>query len=90
MNKYIFVNMNMFALQSSVFIIDADQENSREFIDSYLLEELPNALVNLAHEKGIYDVKINNSGKYSQLIEYEIGSKEVLKYSERKIEIEVI
>lgn len=59
-------------------------------IGSYTLKDLPNTLVTLAHNEDIYDVKIIGGEKYSQLIEYEIGSLENLKFNERKIEIEVI
>jgi hypothetical protein len=44
----------------------------------------------LAHESDIYNVKIAGSGKYGQLIEFGIGSNEMLKYNERKINVEVI
>ena len=50
-----------------------------------------NDIVN-AKVKGndIYNVKIAGSGKYGQLIEFGIGSNEMLKYNERKINVEVI
>jgi hypothetical protein len=41
-------------------------------------------------DSDIYNVKIAGSGKYSQLIEFGIGTNEMLKYNERKINVEVI
>ena len=89
MDNYIVVNMNMFALKSPVFITDST--GATEVIGAYALTELPKVIVELAHDKNIFKVKLNaGANKFAQLVEYEIGSIENTKYSERKIEIEVI
>lgn len=91
MNKYIVINLNMFSLQNQISIVESQADSHTErLIGSYTLKDLPNTLVTLAHNEDIYDVKIIGGEKYSQLIEYEIGSLENLKFNERKIEIEVI
>lgn len=89
MDKYIVILMNMFTLQNEIFIAIPD-ENKMEEIGSCSIEELPNFIVNLAYDKKIYNVKIAEGKKYSQLVEYGIETAEINKYNERKIEIEVI
>ena len=88
MDKYIIVNMNMFALENQVFIVAPNEDMMQ--IGAYTVEELPNIITELAHSSDIYNVKIAGSGKYGQLIEFGIGTNEMLKYNERKIKVEVI
>ncbi len=87
MDKYILVNVNMFAHESKVFVSDHENLN---LITSHTIEELPKVISQLAHEHDIYTVKICGGGKYSHLIEYGIESAEIAKYSENKIKVEVI
>ena len=88
MDKYIIVNINMFAVDSQVSVVSA--ENGVTEIGRYPIEELPNVVTQIAHDGDIYKVKIIGGAKYSQLIEFGINTNEMLKYNERKIEIEVI
>ena len=88
MNKYIIINLNMFSRENQVFIISPNEDTAQ--IGAYSIEELPKVIVQLAHDRDIYKVKIAGGEKYSQLIEYGIESAEMTKYSERKIEVEVI
>lgn len=87
MDKYILVNINMFAHQSKVLVTDHKNLN---LMANYTIEELPEVISQLAHEHNIYTVKLAGSGKYSQLIEYGIETTEMKKYNENKIKIEVI
>lgn len=88
MNKYIVINMNMFARENQVFIVSPDKDIYQ--VGAYTIEQLPEIISELAHESDIYKVKIAGGAKYSQLIEFGIGQTEMLKYNERKIEVEVI
>ena len=88
MDKCIFINVNMFTRNSQVFI--NYEANNPSFIGNYPLEGLPKVTIDLAHTKEIYNVKISGASKFAQLIEYEINSKEMTKYNENKIKVEVI
>ena len=88
MDKYIIINMNMFAKENPVFIVSTNEDIYQ--VGSYSIEQLPEIIVSLAHDSGIYNVKIAGNTKYNQLIEFGIGSSEMLNYNERKIKVEVI
>ena len=88
MDKYIIININMFSLQNPVFIVAQGEDMIQ--VGAYTIEQLPDIITNLAYESDIYKVKIAGGTKYGQLIEFGIGSSEMLKYNERKIEVEVI
>lgn len=88
MDKYIIININMFARQNQVFIVTPGEDMMQ--VGAYTIEQLPEVISNLAYESDIYKVKIAGGIKYGQLIEFGIGSSEMLKYNERKIEVEVI
>lgn len=88
MDKYIIINMNMFARENQVFIVSPNEDMMQ--VGAYTIEQLPEIVTTLAHESDIYNVKITGSGKYGQLVEFGIGTNEMLKYNERKIKVEVI
>lgn len=88
MDKYIIINVNMFAHENQVFIVAPEEDMMQ--VGAYTIEQLPEIISTLAHESNIYKVKIAGGTKYGQLIEFGIGTSEMLKYNERKIEVEVI
>lgn len=88
MDKYIIVNINMFARENKVFIISANKDIMQ--VGAYTIEQLPEIISSLAYERDIYNVKIFGGTKYGQLLEQGIEKTENLKYNERKIKIEVI
>ena len=88
MDKYIIINVNMFARENQVFIVAPEEDMIQ--VGAYTIEQLPEVISNLAHENNIYNVKIAGGTKYSQLLEYGIETTENLKYNERKIKVEVI
>lgn len=88
MDKYIIINVNMFARENLVFIVAPNEDMYQ--VGSYTIEQLPEIISQLAHDKDIYNVKIAGGSKYSQLLEYGIETTENLKYNERKIKVEVI
>ena len=88
MDKYIIINVNMFARENPVFIVAANEYMYQ--VGSYTIEQLPEIISQLAHDRDIYNVKIAGGTKYSQLLEYGIETTENLKYNERKIQVEVI
>ena len=88
MDKYIIININMFARENQVFIVAPEEDMIQ--VGAYTIEQLPEVISNLAHENNIYNVKIAGGTKYSQLLEYGIETTENLKYNERKIKVEVI
>lgn len=88
MDKYIIININMFTFQNQVFIVAPGEDMMQ--VGAYTIEELPDIIANLAYESDIYKVKIAGGTKYGQLIEFGIETSEMLKYNERKIEVEVI
>ena len=88
MDKYIIVNINMFARENKVFIVSANKDIMH--VGAYTIEQLPEIISSLAYERDIYNVKIFGGAKYGQLLEYGIEKTENLKYNERKIKIEVI
>ena len=88
MDKYIIVNINMFARENQVFIVSANKDIMR--VGAYTIEQLPEIISSLAYERDIYNIKIFGGTKYGQLLEQGIEKTENLKYNERKIKIEVI
>jgi hypothetical protein len=88
MDKYIIININMFTRENPVFIVAPNEDMYQ--VGSYTIEQLPEIISQLAHDKDIYNVKIAGGTKYSQLLEYGIETTENLKYNERKIQVEVI
>ena len=88
MDKYIIINVNMFARENQVFIVSPNEDMMQ--VGAYTIEQLPEIISSLAHENNIYNVKIAGGTKYSQLLEYGIETTENLKYNERKIKVEVI
>ena len=88
MDKYIIVNINMFARENKVFIVSANKDIMQ--VGAYTIEQLPEIISSLAYERDIYNVKIFGGTKYGQLLEQGIEKTENLKYNERKIKIEVI
>ena len=88
MDKYIIININMFARENQVFIVAPEEDMMQ--VGAYTIEQLPEIISSLAHENDIYNVKIAGGTKYSQLLEYGIETTENLKYNERKIKVEVI
>lgn len=87
MKKYILINLNMFTKDSQVLLFDEDGEHNN---GSYSIKMLPTIITELAHNSKIYNVKIAGNSKFSQLVEFGIQQKEMTKYNENKIEIEVI
>ena len=88
MNKYIVINLNMFAATHSVTVCDDDGMNWYNWrLDDW---RHANFITEYAYSNDIYNVKIVGNSKYAQLIEYGIGLAETSRYRERKIEIEVI
>ena len=88
MDKYIIVNIDMFARENQVFIVSANKDIMQ--VGAYTIEQLPEIISSLAYERDIYNVKISGGTKYGQLLEQGIEKTENLKYNERKIKIEVI
>ena len=88
MDKYIIVNINMFARENQVFIVSTNKDIMQ--VGAYTIEQLPEIISSLAYERDIYNVKIFGGTKYGQLLESGIEKTENLKYNERKIKIEVI
>lgn len=87
MDKYIVIDLDMFARNNKVYITDSQSNN---LIGKYTIEELPEIISHLAHEKNIYEIRISGNSKFSQLLMYGIEVTEINKYNERKIRIEVI
>lgn len=88
MNKYIVVNLNMFAKENQVFIVSPNEDTFQ--IGVYTIEQLPKALLKLAYDQDIYNIRIAGNSKYSKLVEFGIEQAEITKYNERKINVEVI
>ena len=78
----------MFAHENPVFIVAPNEDMYQ--VGSYTIEQLPEIISQLAHDRDIYNVKIAGGTKYNQLLEYGIETTESLKYNERKIQVEVI
>ena len=89
MDKYILINLNMFAVDNQVLVINGLDADTSE-IGTYSIEQLPDVISELAHETGIYKIKIAGNSKFAELVNYGITTKEMFKYNENKIEIEVI
>ena len=88
MDKYIIINVNMFARDSQVFIVAPNEDMVQ--VGAYSIEDLPHIVTDLAHSSDIYNVKIAGASKFSQLIEFGIETSEMTKYNQRKIKVEVI
>ena len=79
MDKYIIVNINMFARENQVFIVSANKDIMQ--VGAYTIEQLPEIISSLAYERDIYNVKIFGGTKYGQLLEQGIEKTENLKYN---------
>lgn len=88
MDKYIVINLNMFARENQVFIVAPNEDMVQ--VGVYTIEDLPKIVTDLAHSSDIYNVKIAGGTKYSQLVEFGIETTEMTKYNERKIKVEVM
>lgn len=88
MDKYIVINLNMFARENQVFIVAPNEDMVQ--VGAYTIEDLPKIVTDLAHSSDIYNVKIAGGTKYSQLVEFGIETTEMTKYNERKIKVEVM
>jgi hypothetical protein len=88
MDKYIIVNLNMFARENQVFIVAPNEDMVQ--VGAYTIEDLPKIVTDLAHSSDIYNVKIAGGTKYAQLVEFGIETTEMTKYNERKIKVEVM
>lgn len=88
MDKYIIANINMFDRASPIFIVAPNEDIVQ--LGAYTVEELPDAIINQAYKNEIYDIKIAGGSKYSLLIEHEIEVREMLKYNNKQIKIEVM
>ena len=88
MDKYIIINVNMFARDNQVFIVAPNEDMVQ--VGAYTIEELPYKLINLAYSSDIYEIKLAGNSKFSQLVQCGIEVNEMTKYNERKIKIEVI
>lgn len=88
MDKYIIANINMFDRASPVFIVAPNEDIAQ--LGAYTIEELPDVIINSAYENEIYDIKIAGGSKYGLLIEHEIEVREMLKYNNKQIKIEVM
>lgn len=89
MDKYLIANINMFSLNNQIFLVD-DFTREPHQVGAYSLVDLPNALVQIAHDNDINIIKIAGDSKYSEKISDEIAIQENLLFREKKIKVEVI
>ena len=89
MDKYLIANINMFSLNNQVFLVD-DFTREPCQVGAYNLVDLPQALVQIAHDNDINIIKIAGGSKYSEKISDEIAIQENLLFREKKIKVEVI
>ena len=87
MDKNIVLAFNLFTLEHSIFITGSD---SVEKIGQYKLEEIPEVITSLAKEKEIYSIKLGGMTSFAEKLIEDIKEKEITKYSENKLEIEVM
>ena len=88
MDKYIMVNLNMFAATHSIVVCGPG--DAVEYLTSQPIAHIPKFVAQYAHENDIYKIKLIGASKFAQLIEYEIQALEMTNYNENKIEIEVL
>lgn len=89
MDKYLIANINMFSLNNQVFLVDNSTREPCQ-IGAYSLADLPQALVQIAHDNDVNVIKIAGNNKYSEKISDEIAIQENLLFREKKIKVEVI
>ena len=87
MDKNIVLAFNLFTLEHSIFITGSD---SVEKVGQYKLEEIPEVITSLAKEKEIYSIKLGGMTSFAEKLIEDIKEKEMIKYSENKLEIEVM
>ena len=88
MNKYIIVNLNLFALESPITIMDSN--GGAVICGAYALEDIPEAIVALSREHGISDVKVICNPNFAEMVSTSIMNIEAAQYNENKIKVEVI
>lgn len=87
MDNCILVNVNLFNMEHSIFII------TDEGIKSYgtaTYANLPSILIGLSQDMGINNIKLAGNSQYAFNLVNEIKEHEMNLYSENKINIEVI
>ena len=87
MDKSIVLAFNLFTLEHGIFITGSD---SVEKVGQYKLEDIPEVITSLAKEKEIYSIKLGGMTSFAEKLIEDIKEKEMTKYSENKLEIEVI
>lgn len=87
MDKNIVLAFNLFTLEHSIFITGS---NSVEKVGQYKLEEIPEVITSLAKEKEIYSIKLGGITSFAEKLIEDIKKEEMTKYSENKLEIEVM
>lgn len=87
-NKYIVININMFDRESPVFMVAPNEDICQ--LGAFTIDKIPDAVLQLAYDNDIYDVKIAGGSKYGLLIEHEMEVSEMIKYNNKKIKIEVL
>lgn len=88
-NNYIVVNYDPFAMESRVSIY-SDQKGQRNMQVSSTINELTNAILNLAYSNNSYEVKIHAPAAIVEEIQKEVKECEQKVYSVNKIKIEGI
>lgn len=87
--KKIICNLNLFAMNSPIFILDTDTGNLEHICDSGLLL-LPTTLSALSADKQISKVCLSGNKQYGYKIAQDTLEYSKTNYSENNIEIEVI
>lgn len=86
-NQYILTSFNLFTLQTEVFIGD---NTKLELYSKTPLDRVAKAIATLAYNKNIYKVKLVGNKTFAESLIEDIKTEESTKFSENKIEIEVI
>lgn len=86
--KRIVCNVNLFAFQSPVYIIN--DNDKMEPIVSATMEELPEVIAELAHTHGISDIKLAGCQAYAHSLADQITAAAAATYSNNNLNIEIL
>ena len=84
----ILCNINLLDLQSSVYVID--ENDQMEPIVSAMVEELPEIIAALASTRGISDIKLAGCQAYGKALKMQIIEYTMQHYNNNNLQIEIL
>ena len=88
--KAVVCNLNLFAANSPVMIVDTETSQTEVVGDISMASFIPGDLFAMCRAHDIYELKLSGPTGYTRAIANEIATLEELNYSENKINVEIL